>query len=297
MAHGNELLVRSDHLTNELTESTAVIMKINSMKEMLSRSELAVANYISAHPEEVIYLSVAALADNCGVSDPTVVRACQKLGYTGYQDLKISLTQSLRTPIEIENQEVTEKDDMQTVASKVFRNASQALDLTKDMLNYSDLEQAAETIMKANHVFIYGLGGSNSVAMDAQHKLLRLGLDVRAYTDSHLQAMAAAYADKNDVILAISHSGSSKSIVDNARLAKDNGATVISLSSMGKSPLSKLSDISLYTAATEIKFRIVALSSRIAELTIIDTLYTYLAFKSGKEGSMKIEKAMESMKY
>ena len=279
------------------SERSAVLLKIDSMKSSLSKSELAVANYISAHPEEIIYLSVAALAENCGVSDPTVVRACQKLGFSGYQSLKISLTQSLRSPFEIENREVSVDDGMSEIAGKVFRNAAQALELTHETLNYAELEQAAELILKASHIHIFGLGGSNAIALDIQHKLLRLGIDAKAYTDPHLQAMVSAYATENDVVIAVSHSGSSKAIVDNARLARDNGAKIISLTSLGKSPLTKLSHISLFTASNETKFRILALSSRIAELTIIDTLYTYLAFKSGRVGNMKVETAMESLKY
>ena len=86
-------------------------------------------------------------------------------------------------------------------------------------------------------------------------------------------------------------------VVDNTQLAKNNGATVISLSSMGKSPLTELADISLYTAANETRYRIVAISSRIAELTIVDTLYSYMSFRTGKEDNMIIEKAIEDQMY
>ena len=98
-------------------------------------------------------------------------------------------------------------------------------------------------------------------------------------------------------MFAVSHSGSSKVVVDNTLLAKNNGATVISLSSMGKSPLTELADISLYTAANETRYRIVAISSRIAELTIVDTLYSYMSFRTGKADNMIIEKAIEDQMY
>ena len=86
-------------------------------------------------------------------------------------------------------------------------------------------------------------------------------------------------------------------VVDNTRLAKSNGATVISLSSMGKSPLTELADISLHTAANETRYRIVAISSRIAELTIVDTLYSYMSFRARKADNMIIEKAIEDQMY
>jgi len=86
-------------------------------------------------------------------------------------------------------------------------------------------------------------------------------------------------------------------VVDNAALGKTNGATVISLSSLGKSPLTELADISLHTSANETRYRIVAISSRIAELTIIDTLYSYMSFRTGREENLAIEKAIEDQMY
>ena len=98
-------------------------------------------------------------------------------------------------------------------------------------------------------------------------------------------------------MFAISHSGSSKAVVDNTQIAKSNGATVISLSSMGKSPLTELADISLFTSANETRYRIVAISSRLAELTIIDSLYSYMSFRTGNEENLKIEKVIEDQMY
>ena len=137
------------------------------------------------------------------------------------------------------------------------------------------------------------MGASGAIASDLQHKLQRLNLNAQAYVDPHLQAMSAAYLTEADVVLAISHSGSSRVVVDNVRIARENGAKVISLTNIGRSPLSKLADVSLFTASQETKFRILAISSRIAELTILDCIYTYIALHTDGANSMKVEKAME----
>ena len=277
--------------------SPALVLKILNMMNSLSKSEQAVARYITLHPDEVIYLSVAALAENSGVSDPTVVRTCQKLGFTGYQDLKVTLAQDIVTPLQSIHEEVMPDDDMQKIISKVFQGTIHALEFTHDTLTVADVEKAAQMLMAARKVLIFGLGGSGPIAIDLQHKLLRLGLNSSAYTDAHLQAMISAYAGEDDVVFAISHSGSSRIVVDNTRIAKSNGAKVISLTSIGPSPLSKLANVCLFTASSETKYRIVAISSRIAELTIIDSIYTYIAMRSERVKSMKVEKAMENMKY
>ena len=151
--------------------------------------------------------------------------------------------------------------------------------------------------MSARRIFIFGIGASGAIAQDLQHKLLRLGLDACSNADAHLQAITSAYCTCEDVVVAISHSGSSKIIVDNVRMARDNGAKVISLTSVGRSPLSKMADICLFTASLETKYRILAISSRIAELTIIDSIYTYIAMRCDSIKQMKVEKAMKDLKY
>ena len=259
-------------------EESALCFRIRSMIPELSKSEAAVAEYIAGNPDEVINLSVSALADCCGVSEPTVVRACRNLGFSGYQALKIALIQSISTTVQFAGEEVTAEDSMSSVVQKVFGAASDAVSLTKSSADPAVLERAAEVLLKAKRIYIFGVGGSAAVASDIQHKFLRLGLDAHA-------------------LFAVSHSGSSKVVVDNTQLAKNNGATVISLSSMGKSPLTELADISLYTAANETRYRIVAISSRIAELTIVDTLYSYMSFRTGKPDNMIIEKAIEDQMY
>lgn len=278
-------------------EESAVAFRIRSVMPELSKSEAVVADYVSNNPEKVINLSVSALADLCGVSEPTIIRACRNMGYSGYQALKVALIQGQSATIAYAGEEVTETDTMQDTITKVFGAAADAVALTRNNLNVRDMERAAEALLRAKRIYIFGVGGSAAVASDVQHKFSRLGFNVTAYADLNLQAIVAAYAGKDDVVFAISHSGSSKVVVDNTNIAKSNGATVISLSSTGKSPLTEIADISLFTDANETRYRIVALSSRIAELTIIDTLYSFMSFRTGSKENMKIEKAIEYQMY
>lgn len=278
-------------------EESAVAFRIRSIMPELSKSEAVVADYVANNPDEVIHLSVSALADRCGVSEPTIIRACRNMGYSGYQALKVALIQGQNTTVKYAGEEVTETDSMQDTMAKVFGAAADAIALTRSNLSASDMEKAAEALLGAKRIYIFGVGGSAAVASDVQHKFSRLGLNATAYADLNLQAIIAAYAGADDVVFAISHSGSSKVVVDNTNIAKTNGATVISLSSTGKSPLTEIADISLFTDANETRYRIVALSSRIAELTIIDTLYSYMSFRTGNKENLIIDEAIENQMY
>lgn len=281
---------------NESPRSSLVLRIENSMPN-LSKSERVVAKYIVENPEQVVYLSVAALADNCGVSDPTVVRMCQKLGFSGYQSLKLAMAAAVVSPTQTVHEAVTAEDDMQAVTEKVFQSAVYALQFTKETLDFKAMEDAAKALIGARKIVIFGMGASGPIAADLHHKLLRLGMDATVYTDSHLQAIACSYLNEQDVVFTVSHSGSSRAVVDNAGIAKARGAKIITLTSSGKSPLSKLADISLTTMSSETKYRVVAISSRAAALTIVDSIYTYLAMHCEDAMSLRVEKSMEHLKY
>lgn len=255
---------------------------------------------ISPHPRAkgcTIAAARVVLADACGVSDPTVVRAYKKLGFSGYEDLKLTLAQATVSPEEIIHEEISAGDSVQAVRDKVFQSAVLALQFTRDMLEPETLAAAAQMLMNARKIVIFGLGGSAPVAMDLHHKLLRLGLNAAVYTDPHLQVIACNYLDERDAVLAVSHSGSSRCVVDSTQIAKHRGAKVISLTSAGKNPLSKLADISLSTHSKETKYRVVSIASRVAALTIADSIYTYIAMRTDGAKSLQIEKSMESLKY
>ena len=279
--------------------SPALLLKIGATRGLFSKTEQRVLDYIVQNPAKVIYLSVAGLAECCGTSDATVVRTCQKLGLAGYQDLKVTLAQDVVTPQQSIHEALRPDDSAAAIVDKVFASTIYTLDFTRDVARPELLERAAGSLMDAQRVSIYGLGNSHAVAIDLQHKLMRLGIHAAAFADSHLQAINAAYCRAGDVVFAISHSGSSRDVVDSVRLAHKNGAFIISLTSAGPSPLEKESDLALHTASPETQYRIVALSSRIAQITLIDTIYTIIALRKpgAVEGFHAVEKALQDKKY
>ena len=277
----------------------ATILRILSKRPLLSKSEALVCDYIVAHPEEAIYLSVSELAKKSGVSDATVIRACQRIGSSSFQDLKITLAQDIVTPLQAVNEEIKEGDSPSVVLDKVFQSVLYTLDSTRKIQEAAQLEKTADALLHAGRICICGLGNSHAIAADLQHKLLRLGLDAVAYSDNHLMRISTSFLHEGDVLFGISHSGSSHDIVHVAQLARQNRVTVISLTNIGSSPLADVSDIALHTASEETRYRQVALSSRLAQMAVIDVLYTIIALKKedSVEGFYKIEKALVDTKY
>ena len=281
----------------EQTSVPAIILKMQSMMDTFTKAEQRVIHSIIQSPQDVIYSSVAELAERSNVSDPTVIRTCRKLGLRGYQDLKITLAKDLVNPLQAINEDITQDDDCKAVTDKVFQSTIRALQFTHDTLNIAQVEASVKALLAAEKIVIIGMGNSRAIANDLEHKLMRLGKHAQAISDPHLATLAIAYLGKQDLLFCISHSGSSREVVDLAAQAAEHNVTIICLTNIGVSPLSKISTIVLHTASNETHYRIIGLNSRIAQLAIIDTLYTLLALQTDGSHSLRVEQAMQTHKY
>ena len=273
-------------------------LQIKVLYNDMGKAEKKVADCLLAHPGEILPLSIVELAERCHSSEATIVRFAKRLGFSGYQGLKISLAQeSRKTTI---SATIHRDDDCDTIFEKVCNDIYLSLEKTKKVMDGAQLKRAAECLHSAKKIVIFGLGNSAAIAMDAGHKFLRAGCNAVAYTDNHMQAIAAAHLTAGDVAIGISHSGSSRDIVDALKLAKEHGAATICITSYGKSPITKQSDIVLFTDADETKYSILALNSRIAQLAMIDALYFYLVYhldEQFKNSLQDTEHALLSKKY
>ena len=226
------------------------------------------------NPDHILPLYITELAQKCGASEATIVRFSKRLGFEGYQQLKIAIAKDSESrPI---NKSITQNDKAGDIFQKVCDDIYCSLEKTKKAIDNDSLERCCKAILSSGNILVCGLGNSASIAMDASHKMFRLGLNAHAYTDNHMQAIAASHTDKNSVIIGISHSGASKDIIQAMQTAKCKGATTVAITNLGKSPIDKVSDIILHTVSDETNYRILGLSSRIAQLAIIDTIYSCL---------------------
>jgi DNA-binding MurR/RpiR family transcriptional regulator len=247
-----------------------------------------------------IYASVNEVAAASGVSEATVMRLCRLLGFRGFQDCKIALARELVTPLQRLHEEVAEGDDPATIVAKVFQANVNALQDTLEVLDMKAMEAAARWLAAARQVMIIGVGTSGPIALDAANKFFRLGLIVQAVTDAHLMMMAAALLTPADVLLAVSHSGSTRDTVETAQVAGGAGAKVICLTNNSLSPLTKTAPLVLVTASRETRFRQEAMASRLCQTSIIDCLYTLIALarpEAALENLSKIENVIVTKQY
>lgn len=285
---------------NEDISSKAFYSRIQEKLESLSKMERKTAECMAENQDKLIYASITELAELAGTSEATVTRVCTKLGYSGFQALKVSVARELVSQQEKIHEDLKADSPPEMIIDKIFSSAIHTLTMTRKALDGKAVAGSIDALRRARRIVVIGNGNSGAIALDAQHKFLRIGLNVSAYTDDHMQMIAVVSMTKDDVLIAISHSGSSRDVAEAMQVAKENGATVISITNNGISPVSKLADIRLYTYSQETKYRTYAISSRMAELTIIDTLYTGVSLRLGDKAIQNfeaLEKALVVKKY
>lgn len=258
----------------------SLLERLNDPGIRLSRSARKVARCILDAPAAVPGMSIAHLAAAAGVSEPTVNRFCTGLGLRGFPDFKLQLAAELARDAPGVTRDIHPGDSLPEVVTKIFEAARHSLLVTRRDLDPSALDEAIERLGSARAIVICGQGASASVALDAQHKLMILGTPVSTYTDAVQQRMAAATITPCDCLLCISYTGRTIAMQDIAALAKARGASVIGLTAPG-SPLAAACSVVLGVAAGEDTDIHMPMSSRIAQLALIDVLVTALTLRAG----------------
>ncbi len=266
---------------------------IKSMLNSLKPAEKKVANYILKNVDEVIHLSITKLAEISGVSEATVVKFCQRIGYTGYQQLKINLARSSdgkRTEHEHIYDEIEPGDNIEVIINKIFQIYSQSFSNTKKLVKEMDVKACIDIILESKRMFLFGFGASGIVALDAELKFKRINHTVQALLDNHTQKTVGSLLNKDDLVIAISDSGRTRELIESIKVVKDTSAKVLVITSNLGSPLTEYADHVLLTSSKETPFRGSALASRMAQLAIIDLLFLGVATQEYEDSSKAIEK-------
>ena len=263
-------------------------------KNTFRKSEAKVAEAILNDPESAIKSSIANLAKNANVSEPTVNRFCTNLGCKGFPDFKLQLAQSLASGTPYVGTNVTLQDNTEEFTSKIFDAAAATITRTRKNMDFPLLEQAIDSLAQAKKIEIYGLGASGSVAQDAQHKFFRLNIPVIAHVDELIQRMSAAATQIGDIVMLISNTGRTISIVKTAEIAHKTGATVIGITTPD-SPLAKYCHLLLAIETEDDTDMYTPTTSRLAHLVLIDVLATGVAIKRGPRFAEHLQKIKSSL--
>jgi DNA-binding MurR/RpiR family transcriptional regulator len=275
----------TEPIESQIRLSSAWEVRVRSIRHDLSQKEQAVAAFLLDDPKEFVSLSISALAARCGVSETVIIRLYRKLGYDGFHQFKIDIAQSLTETSPETPGDLHVGDDVATIHKKVFAATRQALEDSLSSVDCTQLTAARDAILGARRVVVAAFGGSAPVALDFAHKLLKLGIVATTEWDGHKQLMVASVLGPGDVLMAISHSGGSREIVETLELAQRQGARTILVTGFPRSPATKVANICLYAICRETKYQTDAMTSRIVQLALLDSLIVSMIFADKERAS------------
>ena len=250
-----------------------LISNLRQLNGTFAAREQKVADFVSAHLEEISGMTIAELAGAVGVSTPTVVRFCRSMGCDGFREFKLRLAQNLAVSLQYlaPNQRDVSEGGAGAV-DQVLGALYATVNVMRQQIVPERMDAAVQALTEAGQIVVAGVGGgSTMVAQEAANRMFRLGIPAVAVSDSYLLQMRAATLGTNDVLLLVSTSGAADEIVSAAGIAGGYGATVVAITRPG-SRLAQEATIAIEADLPEDPDILKPTASRYAHLVIVDAL-------------------------
>ena len=257
--------------------NTLFLQIIEDRLDALTKSEKKIARYVLDHYMHVVDCNITDLASCTKTSDASIIRFCRTFGCKGYQDFKMRLAREVVPTYKQYNPNLEEGDTVDTICHKVFSASISALQETQQMLNGESLMLAAQKLYAAKRIVIACSGNSLVVGEDLRIKMLKIGIRCSLDKDYDLQLMSVSSLTERDVVICISHTGSTKNLYELLRMAKENHAYLILISTQQKTPIAQLADLVIAVCGKESMFHSESTSARMAEMAVIDSVMAIVA--------------------
>ncbi len=240
-------------------------LRYNLKRNSFSDSENKVAEYFLRTPEAV-YQSITEVVKNAGVGYGSVNRFCQRLGCSGFQELKILLAHDLALFSEETARERSETLD------QYHRRITEVLLATRQLCSDQLLDDVARLLNKANQVVIGGIGGSAPAVLALEYRLNRIGVPCTAFTDGFMFAIRAAALSRRDVLFVVNFTGATKALIHGIEAAKKADVKVVAMTNFITAPITELADHCLFTAEDRDPLS-VELHSALPSVFLVDVLF------------------------
>ncbi len=257
-----------------------VIATVQSLLPSLLPTEQAVARVLLARSAEIVELNSQQVADLAGASRATVVRTCQSLGFTGFQQLRVLLARDAGYPDKREA--AGTPDGAAGIVTDTFRRMASVVDAMVALLDTAAVEAAVETLASARRVVVVGNGLSAPLAIDTAARLTSIGRPAEAPLDVIGQQITARLLEPTDTLLVISGSGANAGSLRVAKSARLADTPVIAVTAFGRSPLTQTATINLVVTMPDLTFRDeITLASRLPQAILLEGLVAALSQRLG----------------
>lgn len=271
-----------------------MLSRISNAIPSLSPSEKRVAEWVLEHPKEATDATLAYIAGECRTSEPTVLRFCRRLGLGGFRELGIRLAESLSAPGSYVHRDVSPDDSTSDAAMKVMDASIQSLVEMRTALSSMPIDETAHAMASARQIAFAGLGASGHVARDACHKFFRLGIPCSSLLDTPMILQFAAIAEKDDVLVLLSHTGRWQEFTQAAEIARERGATVVAITNP-ESDLAREASILFPCRVVEDTNVYTPMSSRLGQLALLDAILVALALVRGSAATDRLKLSKDAL--
>jgi DNA-binding MurR/RpiR family transcriptional regulator len=260
---------------------TDLLKKLHDRLSELPDAQRRIAQCVLDDPRAAVGATVEQLAQQAGVSMPTVVRTCRVFGYASVRDFMLALAQDLAVSGSYLHRSVRPEDNAQDVTGKIIHAAVSSLSDLGRVIDVAMIERVVEHLAKAHRIDCYSVGATSTfMAQELQSRLFRLGLTANAIFDFHQQLVSASALGPGGVAFVISHVGRMPHTIEAAKFARAQGATVVALTQPG-TPLAEMADFPLLVSVPEDAVMRVGTEAYLAHLVVIEVLMVCLAQKLG----------------
>lgn len=261
-----------------------------------NETEKMIAEHFIQLGKDVVSKTLTELSDEIKVSESTIFKFVKKIGFSGFQDFKISVASNFRSNDElVVFADIRNTDSAYVIAQKIVHSNKQLLENLLHSLKEEQLDAALQLIYSAKCLHFFGQGASSVIALDSYHKFLRTSFQCNYIADYHMQLAQAAKSTKDDCVFLFSHSGDTLETIEIAKLLRENDTKIITLTGNPDSELVKLSDVSFVVYSEESAFRSEALTARILYLTVIDILYVSAMYHNEEESKKSLENIRKAL--
>jgi DNA-binding MurR/RpiR family transcriptional regulator len=271
---------------------TGVLARIRAAMPGLAPSDAAVASLIERDPEAVMVQSISDVADAAGTSASTVVRCSQRLGFKGFQELRLELARelgargSLATVGQREGSSADILEHVLTTEIAVIRNVTATLDLEQ-------FDAAVAAVAAGRRVLFIGNASSASFVHHAGFTGRLVGLAVEAPTETDAQDAAAALLGAGDVCVALTQTGAGRATVATQGVAREAGATTIAITAFTHSPITEVTDHVLVAGGDpSAPYRLESIPARLALHAVLDALFIAVAVRNQPQSDAAFERVM-----
>lgn len=256
------------------------LIRIRQRYPSLAQSDKKLANFILTQPDHTRHLSSQQLAAEAGVSQSSVVKFAQKLGFKGFPALKLALSEALASnpnphSVPVHNQ-IRGDDPLRLVGEKLINDNVAAMHASLDVNTEDKLLESVALLRNARRIIVTGIGASGLVARNFSWKLMKIGLNAVAEQDMHALLAVVQAMDPDSLLVAISYSGERREINLAADEALQVGGKILAITGFSPNALQQRASHCLYTIAEEQATRSAAISSTSAQMMLTDLLFMAL---------------------